>query len=68
MGLNFAGATVAAKMMNALYDNGIWAVFSGRDASVPQFKPVLTVHEALCDAIPARASAPRRPTRAPSRR
>ncbi len=51
MGLKFAGTTGAVKMMKALYDNGIWAIFSGYDPSVLQFKPVLTIDEALCDEI-----------------
>ena len=38
MGLKFAGSTGAVQMMKALYDNGIWAIFSGYDPSVLQFK------------------------------
>ena len=51
MGLKFAGPTGAVIMMKSLYDHGIWAIFSGYDPSVLQFKPVLTIDDALCDEI-----------------
>ncbi len=51
MGLKFAGPVGAALMSKALYDSGIWAMFSGFDLSVLQFKPILLIDRALADRI-----------------
>jgi acetylornithine/succinyldiaminopimelate/putrescine aminotransferase len=51
MGLKFAGPIGAALMSKALYDSGIWAMFSGFDLSVLQFKPILLIDRALADQI-----------------
>lgn len=50
-GLKFEGEIGAVLMSKALYDNGIWAMFSGYDLSVLQFKPYLFTDEALVDDI-----------------
>jgi len=34
-----------------LYDNGVWAMFSGYDLSVLQFKPYLFTDNALVDVL-----------------
>lgn len=51
MGLKFDHETGALTMTRALYDQGIWAMFSGFDLSVLQCKPGLLIDEALCDEI-----------------
>jgi len=50
-GLKFEGELGAVMMSKALYDNGIWAMFSGYDLSVLQFKPYLFTDESLIDEI-----------------
>jgi acetylornithine/succinyldiaminopimelate/putrescine aminotransferase len=47
MGLKFAGSDGAIRMMKALYDSGIWAIFAGYDPSVLQFKPIILIDDAL---------------------
>jgi len=49
MGLKFAGDVGAVMMSKALYDNGIWAMFSGFDLSVLQFKPYLLIDKVIAD-------------------
>jgi acetylornithine/succinyldiaminopimelate/putrescine aminotransferase len=49
MGLRFDHPNGAVHMMKALYDNGIWAIFSSFDSSVLQWKPGLLVDNAYCD-------------------
>jgi putrescine aminotransferase len=51
MGLKFDHETGALTMSKALYDQGIWAMFSGFDLSVLQCKPGLLIDEKLCDEI-----------------
>jgi acetylornithine/succinyldiaminopimelate/putrescine aminotransferase len=43
MGLRFAHPTGAVYMQRALYDQGVWAIASGFDQSVLQFKPPLVM-------------------------
>jgi putrescine aminotransferase len=50
-GLKFDGEMGAVFMSKALYDNGVWAMFSGYDLSVLQFKPYLFADQALVDVI-----------------
>lgn len=51
MGLKFDHDAGALMMSKALYDEGIWAMFSGFDLSVIQCKPGLLIEETLCDEI-----------------
>lgn len=51
MGLKFAGPVGAPLMSKALYDSGVWAMFSGYDLSVLQFKPILLIDRPLADQI-----------------
>ncbi len=48
MGLKFDHPTGGIQMSKALYENGIWAMFSGFDPTVLQFKPGIFVDEAYC--------------------
>ncbi len=50
-GLKFEGEIGAVMMSKALYDNGVWAMFSGYDLSVLQFKPYLFTDKALVDEL-----------------
>jgi putrescine aminotransferase len=50
-GLKFEGEMGAVFMSKALYDNGVWAMFSGYDLSVLQFKPYLFIDKALVDEL-----------------
>jgi len=50
-GLKFEGEMGAVFMSKALYDNGVWAMFSGYDLSVLQFKPYLFTDQALVDVL-----------------
>lgn len=49
MGLKFASPNGGVQMMKALYDQGLWAIFAGFDASVLQFKPGLLIDRKFCD-------------------
>lgn len=49
MGLKFKGDMGAVLMSKLLYENGIWAMFSGFDLSILQFKPILLADKGLCD-------------------
>lgn len=48
IGLKFDDPVGGIQMSKALYENGIWAMFSGFDPSVLQFKPGLFVDKAYC--------------------
>jgi len=50
-GLQFAGEMGAVMMSKALFDNGVWAMFSGYDLSVLQFKPYLFIDIPLVDTL-----------------
>ncbi|MBU0973155.1 MAG: aminotransferase class III-fold pyridoxal phosphate-dependent enzyme [Proteobacteria bacterium] len=50
-GLKFDGEMAGIEMSKALYDNGIWAMFSGYDLSVIQFKPYMYTDKLLADKI-----------------
>lgn len=49
MGLKFDHPNGGVRMMSALYEKGIWAIFAAFDTSVLQFKPGLLIDEAFCD-------------------
>ena len=51
MGLKFDNDSGALMMNRALYDEGVWAMFSGFDLSVIQCKPGLLIEEKMCDEI-----------------
>ena len=57
MGLRFDHAAGALLMAKALYDNGVWAMFSGFDLSVLQWKPGLLIDEVYCDSALERLEA-----------
>lgn len=51
MGLEFAGSDGAVAVMQRLYQNGVWAIYSQLDPSVLQFKPGVLVTKAYCDEL-----------------
>jgi acetylornithine/succinyldiaminopimelate/putrescine aminotransferase len=51
MGLELDHPLGAVQLSAALYRNGVWAMFSGFDMSVLQFKPGLLVDEPYCGAV-----------------
>jgi acetylornithine/succinyldiaminopimelate/putrescine aminotransferase len=51
MGLEFAGTDNAVAVSRALYEHGIWAIFSSLDKSVLQFKPGALLTADLCQEI-----------------
>jgi putrescine aminotransferase len=51
MGLEFSDSQHGQGMMRALYESGIWAITSGFDDSVIQFKPGLLIDQAYCDEV-----------------
>jgi acetylornithine/succinyldiaminopimelate/putrescine aminotransferase len=51
MGLEFDHEKGAMHVMKALYDNGIWAIFSTLDPRVLQFKPGILYDRFLCDEV-----------------
>ncbi len=51
MGLEFNHPEGAVHVMKALFNNGIWAIFSSLDPQVLQFKPGILVDKDLCDDI-----------------
>jgi acetylornithine/succinyldiaminopimelate/putrescine aminotransferase len=51
MGLELDNPLGAVQLSGALYRNGVWAMFSGFDLSVLQFKPGLLVDESYCEAV-----------------
>ena len=57
MGLELDGPLGAVQLSRALYRRGVWAMFSGFDTSVLQWKPGLLLEDAECDAILERLDA-----------
>ncbi|MFT5114122.1 MAG: putrescine aminotransferase [Parasphingorhabdus sp.] len=51
LGLEFDHAEGAIHASRALYENGIWAIFSSLDPQVLQFKPGVLLDAALCQEI-----------------
>jgi putrescine aminotransferase len=51
MGVEFAGAEGAVHASRALYENGVWAIFSSLDKRVLQFKPGALMPMALCEEV-----------------
>ncbi len=51
IGLEFNHEKGAMHVMKALYDNGVWAIFSTLDPRVLQFKPGILCDRAICDEI-----------------
>ena len=51
MGLKFDHPQGAVFVSNACYQNGVWAIFSGLDPSVLQFKPGVLIDKSLADEI-----------------
>ncbi len=51
MGLEFAGKSGAVVVMQHLYENGVWAIYSQLDPSVLQFKPGVLVTKEYCDEL-----------------
>ncbi|WP_083250652.1 class-III pyridoxal-phosphate-dependent aminotransferase [Acidihalobacter aeolianus] len=51
MGLRFAHPQGAVFVSNALYAHGVWAIFSGLDPSVLQFKPGMLIDQGLADEV-----------------
>lgn len=51
MGLEFDHPEGAMAVSRALYENGVWAIFSSLDKRVLQFKPGVVKDEALCNDI-----------------
>lgn len=51
MGLKFDHPQGAVFVSNALYQNGVWAIFSGLDPSVLQFKPGMLIDKPLADEV-----------------
>lgn len=57
MGLEVEGRIGALELSRALYARGVWAMFSGFDLAVLQFKPGLLVDEPYCDLLLERVDA-----------
>lgn len=57
MGLEIEGKAGALELSRALYARGVWAMFSGFDLAVLQFKPGLLVDEPYCDLLLERVDA-----------
>ena len=51
IGLEFNHEKGAMHVMKALYNNGVWAIFSTLDPRVLQFKPGILCDRAICDEI-----------------
>jgi hypothetical protein len=51
MGLELAHPEGARLLSKRLYDTGVWAIFSGLDTSVLQFKPGLLLDPATCEDV-----------------
>ena len=51
IGLEFNHPQGAIHVMKALFNNGVWAIFSSLDPRVLQFKPGILVDKELCDEI-----------------
>ena len=54
MGVEFAGTDGAVHASRALYENGVWAIFSSLDKRVLQFKPGALMPLAQCEEVMAR--------------
>ncbi len=54
MGLEFSHPEGAKHVMRALYNNGVWAIYSMLDPRVLQFKPGLLCDQAYCDELLSR--------------
>jgi acetylornithine/succinyldiaminopimelate/putrescine aminotransferase len=57
MGLELEGELGAVRLSRALYQHGVWAMFSAFDLRVLQWKPGLLVDEAYCDTLLERLDA-----------
>ena len=51
MGLEFDHPKGAMYVMKALYENGVWAIFSTLDPRVLQFKPGILMERAVCEEL-----------------
>lgn len=51
MGLEFNHSEGAKHVMRALYENGVWAIYSMLDPRVLQFKPGLLINKEYCDEL-----------------
>lgn len=51
MGLKFHGVKSAVAVMQYLYNEGVWAIYSMNDPSVLQFKPGLLCTKEFCDEL-----------------
>lgn len=51
MGLEFAGKQGAVSIMQHLYENGVWGIYSQLDPHVLQFKPGILCTAAYCDEL-----------------
>ena len=51
LGLEFSHPEGAVAVSRALYENGVWAIFSSLDKRVLQFKPGLVLEASLCQEI-----------------
>lgn len=51
MGLEFAGKEGAIPVMQHLYQNGVWAIYSQLDPHVLQFKPGILASKEYCDEL-----------------
>lgn len=49
LGLEFSKPDGAKDVMRALYDNGVWAIYSMLDTKVLQFKPGILLDQRYCD-------------------
>lgn len=56
MGIEFANPEGAVHASRALYENGIWAIFSSLDKRILQFKPGVLMTPALCQEVLDRIS------------
>jgi acetylornithine/succinyldiaminopimelate/putrescine aminotransferase len=54
MGLEFAGEGSAIRVMQSLYKNGVWAIYSHLDNKVLQFKPGVLCTREYCDELLAK--------------
>ncbi|HUH50237.1 MAG TPA: aminotransferase class III-fold pyridoxal phosphate-dependent enzyme, partial [Mycoplana sp.] len=57
LGLEFNHPEGAVAVSRALYENGVWAIFSSLDKRVLQFKPGVLLDTALCQEIVDRMEA-----------
>ncbi len=51
MGLEFDHPKGAMGVMKALYENGVWAIFSTLDPRVLQFKPGILMERTVCEEL-----------------